>query len=166
MQHWQECCLGFACRCFYMTSSRCTTTNTCLVFPGVASAQALDHQPLFTEHNDVTALNGAVDDEGKWRGQRERGRKTRQRPFIMQSGVCVCEVQWVYAPAYIGVKMLLTLCWCVCVCVFKTCAWGCVCVFVHHGAHVNTCAYLCGRTGPAFDKRGSVCPVVKYGDER
>lgn len=75
--------VGFVCRWVSMTSSQYTTTNTCLVFSNSALADALDHQPLFTEHSDVTAWNGAVDDEGTWRGQREDKKKTGQGPFIM-----------------------------------------------------------------------------------
>lgn len=40
---------------------------------GAALARALDHQPLFTQHNVVTALNGAADDEEDY----ERGRKKK-----------------------------------------------------------------------------------------
>ena len=68
-------------------------------------------------------------------------------------------------PLHIGVKMITPIYVCskhvpqgVCVC---------VCVPAHQSAHGRTCAYRCGRIGTrAFDKRGSVCPVVKYGDER
>lgn len=94
----------------------------------------------------------------------KRKKKTDPVPFITQSGMCVCvcvREMWC-VPLRIGIKMGMPKC----VCVFKTCASGCVCVFGDQCAHVSTCAYLCGRMGPAFDKRGSVCPVVKYGDER
>lgn len=143
--------VGFVCCWLYVTSSCCTTTDTCLVFSSVALAEALDHQPLFTGHNDLTALNGAVDDEGKWRGQRDRQEKKNR---IIYNAVCFWGTVCVYAPACIGVRT----------CVFKTCASGCV--LLHQRIHMWTRAYLCGRMGPAFDKRGSVCPVVKYGDER
>lgn len=85
------------------------------------------------------------------RTTREGGKKNN-----LQLCVCVC-------PMHIGVTMIMpmfvqNMCLRVCVC---------VCVPAHQGAHVRTCAYRCGRIGAgAFDKRGSVCPVVKYGDER
>lgn len=59
---------------------------------------------------------------------KENDIQTGQDPFIMQSDC-----------AYVRVP--------------KTCALGGV--FVHQRAHVNTCAYLRGRMGPGFDKRGS-----------
>lgn len=74
----------------------------------------------------------------------DKEKQTGQGPLGTQSGVC--EVKTVMALCLFVQNMCLG-----------------VCVSVQRRAHVNTCAYLCGRMGPVFDKRGS---VVKYGDER
>lgn len=67
---------------------------------------------------------------------KEKEKKTRQGPFVMQPGMCVCEVQCVCAPAYRCKDGYAIMCVLRCVC-------------AHQCAHVNTCAYLCGRTGRA-----------------
>lgn len=76
-----------------MTSPRCPTTNTCLVFSDAALAEALDHQPLFTEHNDVTALDGADDDDdddgGGGGGTEVDKEKEEGKKNWVQSGVCM-----------------------------------------------------------------------------
>ena len=104
---------------------------------GAALARALDHQPLFTQHNDVTALNGAADDEEDNERGWEKNKHSASVSVCVCVCVCVCVIQCVF-PLHIGVKMITPIYVCskhvpqgVCVCV-------CLRIRVHMGAHVHT----------------------------
>lgn len=91
--------------------------------------------------------------------------KERKKNNIIHNAAYVCVLYSMCVPCMYrckdgyGIKIMYV---CVCVCSKHVPPGVCLCISVH----MWTRAYLRGRMGPAFDKRGSVFPVVKYGDER
>lgn len=78
--------------------------------------------------------------------------KEKQVPFITQSGMYVCRRVQACAPAYRREDGYA------CVCLLKNmCLRVCLGIIVQH---------MCIPVWADGTERGSVCPVVKYGDER